>query len=231
MRILRTMLLAIAVAFGLAGLSHAGVIINFAGFAANTDIPTGYASNVSADETGLTVNSTDGVTGAPNLALNWSASTGLWQFHTFAPTAGAGQLDNLAVGEVFTIRFTPDAGWAASLNAFTLNTLGNGDGLSTLDVDWDLFNVTSASSLGSGNVSYVNTPGANSPTNVGLTGGLGDVLELRFSSDNGPYPLTQFAIMLDDLDFNQVAIPEPSAFILAAVGLVGLASVGRRRKK
>jgi hypothetical protein len=167
--------------------------------------------------------------GTPNVTLDWSTG-GNWD--QYANWDGRGDSYQLQGPQITTgafsgrVVFTPDTGFAVTITSFDLDEWAGG-GATT--VDWIVSGSTSGT-LASGTWDDFNT--ANDPGNAGgrstvtpnVTGANGEALTLSFgqTGGNGEY------LALDNLTFDQVAVPEPSS--MALLGLGGLGVLLRRRR-
>ncbi|MGB0992907.1 MAG: PEP-CTERM sorting domain-containing protein [Akkermansiaceae bacterium] len=191
------------------------------GLANNTVVPTDHGTDAA---------------GTPNVALAWSTSPGPtdapsadWHAYTDAgwtnpsPADGSGlyQIDNALTGHVYTIVFTPDAGFNVILNGLDLNVY-NGGG--AFDVAWEITG-SSSGSLGAG--TFAAPTDAHTSFGFGaVTGSSAETLTLDLTI--GATAGTGSYLAMDNLAFDQVAVPEPSSSALAALGL-GAMAMRRRR--
>src|SRR6218665_253401 len=103
--------------------AHA-TILTFDGTSYNVEIPSTFGDNAAVAGTGFNVS--NGAT--PNIDLTWSAAanggtgTGKWEFYNDSEWSVAqlndARTDGLAV---FSVTFTPSAGFAVQLNSFTFD--------------------------------------------------------------------------------------------------------------
>lgn len=204
----------------------------------NTTVPSGLASNATANGNGFVVS--NGTT--PNIAVTWDAN---WDIHTSTRftgledlTVGGGAWDNEGsvprIGQLdfgtHTVTLAVDTGFALVLNSFDFGHTAETTGTTT----WDFIlrnssNVIVWSSIGQ----VFNNTGTGA--NVGIlstlapnfTGTDGEDYVLTFNrtaetySSNGRHGI-------DNFSFNQIAVPEPGAASL--LGLMGTALLFRRRK-
>ena len=231
-----------ALAFGtLLGSSAVGnaTIVGFGNLGGNnTTIPSGLASNATADGNGFVVS--NGTT--PNIAVTWDAN---WDIHTSVRftglenlTAGGGAWDNEGsvprIGQLdfgtHTINLTVDAGFALVLNSFDFGHTAETTGTTT----WDFILRNSSNIVVWSSLSQVfNNTGTGA--NVGIlstftpnfTGTNGEDYVLTFNRTAETYG-SNGRHGIDNFSFNQVAVPEPGAASL--VGLMGSILLFRRRK-
>lgn len=222
-------MLTVGLLLGVSTLANA-TIIGFGNLGGNNNtVPATLGSNATVAGSGYVV--TNGVT--PNVSLTWDAN---WDIHTSTQfsalenlTVGGAAWDNEGsiprVGQLdfasHTITFTVDAGYALVLNSFdfahTPETAGT--------TSWAL-------SLTDSNLNVV------WQTTVNFTNGQAVTVAPAFTGTDGEdYVLTFNRTAtsydsngrhgIDNLSFNQVAIPEAGTTLL---GLVGLAVMARRRR-
>lgn len=230
---MKTHRLAIALGLLLSGFTAAHATnIGFGNLGGNnTTIPASLGSNATADGNGYVVS--NGTT--PNIILVWDAA---WDIHTsnfFLPLenqfVGGGPWDNEGnvprIGQLdistHTIDFFADEGFALVLNSFdfgqTAETLGT--------TQWDL-TLTDAldAVVWSQSVTFVD--GQVYTISPNFTGEFGESYKLTFNRTSTGYPDGRVGI--DNLSFNQVAVPEPGTIALLAAAGFGLIVVSRRRK-
>jgi hypothetical protein len=172
--------------------------------------------------------------GTPNLVLAWSAD---WDAYTSRTTSdytpfatwpndaqasGVYQLD-AALNVTQTIAFTPDTGFAVILSSLDLNDWVQGPSdLAGMDVDWVVSGPLSGT-LGSGTFATVDGTSRNF-TLGGLTGADGETLTLGLTQRSG----SASYLAMDNLSFDQVAVPEPTG---AALGVLALGAMAMRRRR
>ncbi len=203
----------------------------------NATVPANLASNATADGNGFVV--TNGAT--PNIALTWDAN---WDIHTStrftgleAKTVGGGAWDDEGsiprVGQLdtanHTIGFSASSGIALVLNSFDFAHTAETTGTTV----WD-FTLTDSNSVvvWTQTLTLNNTgTGANDGNIVTLTpsftGTAGTAYTLTFNRTSQTYA-SDGRHAIDNLSFNQVAVPEPASAAFA--GLAGLALLARRRR-
>lgn len=140
---------------------------------------------------------------------------------------GVYQLDNGTNASAHAIIFTPDAGFNVKLQGLSLNDWAQGPaGLAGYNVDWTVSGSVSGL-IDSGTFQTVD--GTDTPFTFGssgsITGANGEIITLRLQQLNG----TGSYLAMDNLSFDQVVVPEPSAALLGAAGL-GAMAMRRRRK-
>lgn len=197
----------------------------------NTTVPAGLASNATAAGNGFVV--TNGAT--PNITLTWDAN---WDIHTSNfftelenQTAGGGAWDNEGsiprIGQLdtntHTIDFSAAPGFAVVLNSFDFANTPETTDTST----WSVVLTDSQSvTVWSQQITLANNDSDVLTVSPNFTGLNGAAYRLTFTQTTAT-PLGQHGI--DNLSFNQVAIPEPSLISLAGLAGVGL-GLRRRRK-
>lgn len=217
---------------GAAGLAFAQAV------SAATTLTGGGAT---ANNTGVDSDHGTDAAGTPNVELAWS-TTGSgdgWDFWTSRTTStntpfsawpndpsadGVYQMGDAAAGAVFTIAFTPDAGWNVVLTSTDINAWTGGG---SFVLDWTVTGATSGT-LGSADDVAIAADGVTGLNFGGLTGAGSEVVTLTMTMDATSTGTGSYLAM-DNLSFDQVAVPEPSSSALAALGL-GAMAMRRRRK-
>ncbi|SHJ63209.1 PEP-CTERM protein-sorting domain-containing protein [Rubritalea squalenifaciens DSM 18772] len=213
------------------------IILGNAGSGTNTNIPDTFGDNVSASDPGR-FEVTDG--GTPNIGLTWDASGGTnansWQFHGWGGSdyaaGGALQMDGSSTNSIFSITFTPEAGFGVVLNGFDFVGDTNNDTYQyRVDLVRTFDNNTVFTTTTAEWTTDTSQPQENAPSvTIDYTGALGEEYRLDLvrlnddSSDTG----SRVDIAIDNLSFGQTAIPEPTS--TALVGLGAFAFVLRRRR-
>lgn len=220
-----TALKVLAVVLSSAGVGNA-TIIGFGQIGgSNTAIAGDLASNAVADGPGYVVS--NGAT--PNVSLTWDAA---WDIHTSGHfseledhTVGGGDWDNEGGGpriaqldsQSHTIGFAADSGYAVVLNSFDFaNTAETVD-----SATWDLVLTDDATNgaVWSQTVTLANPDDDVVTVTPAFTGADGGSYTLSFVQTDTNYTLNG-RHGVDNLSFNQVAIPEPTAAALAAFGVL-----------
>jgi len=161
--------------------------------------------------------------GTPNVALDWSTS-GQWDNYSWPNGGGIGvdgsvyQVD----GTTVAILFTPEAGFNVLLTSIDGNDWAGGGGDSVYD--WSVVGSVSGT-LGSGTGVVVPDGTVSNLDFANLTGASAETLTLTITQTGGSG--SYFA--MDNLAFDQVAVPEPSSTALLGLGL-GAMAMRRRRK-
>lgn len=224
MKIQRNKLFRLA-ATGTAGLalaqaaSAATVLDSITGFANDEGVPSAYGSNLA---------------GTPDIALNWGGGTKADGWDSYGTWDGRDQPLQTDYTQLnpMSVSFTPGSATIGVLiTSFELDEwAGGGDSV----INWTVKNggttIVSGTFDDFNNVNDPGDAGGRSLVNTGMTtaqalANAGDVLTLEFTmaSGDGAYQA------MDNLTFDQVAVPEPSSAALAALGL-GAMAMRRKRK-
>jgi hypothetical protein len=199
-------------------------VLTFDGLGTNTSIPAGYGSRVAAD--GPAVEEGNGFT--PNVIVTFSPN-GDDGFQTYNDSEWrAAQLDGApAASGAFDITFTPDPGYAVRVNSFEFDDYANYAAGHTFD--WEL----RAGSTVLRSATGVNVPAdtTEDPTgadnlliNIGMASPFEGPLTLRIIPTAGD----AYDRAIDDVNFDQVLVPEPGT---AALLVTACAIAGRRRMR
>lgn len=222
---------ALGVVLSLATVSQATVV----GFGQlggnNSTVPGDLASRAIADGNGYSV--ANGTT--PNVVLSWDNE---WDIHTHSNfttledhTVGGGDWDNEGgvprIGQLdsgtHSIGFAADPGYAVVLNSFDFAHTAETAGTTNWDVTLTDANsnvVWSEAVEFEGGVTVTLTPN--------FTGALGASYTLAFNRTAETYG-SNGRHGIDNLSFNQVAVPEPASLALFGLAAMGVACAGRRR--
>jgi hypothetical protein len=207
----------------------------------NATVPANLASNAAADGNGFVV--TNGAT--PNIALTWDPH---WDIHTSDrftalenQTIGGGAWDNEGntrrIGQLdfgglvnndteerpHTIDFVAAPGHALVLNSFDFAHTNETPGTTV----WDLtLTDSSANTVWNQTVTFVD--GQVFTITPNFTGAFGASYRLTFDRTSQTYN-SDGRHGIDNLSFNEIAVPEPATLALFACGALGLLVNGRRR--
>jgi MYXO-CTERM domain-containing protein len=194
-----------------------------------------YGDNVSASNTVTGIVATvgvQGILGTPDIALQYNALTGATQansgFDSYPSWNGRGavlQTDFTAESPTMTLDLTPTATTGVLITSFDLDEYAGG-GASV--VNWAILNGATTIVSGTWN-DFAVANGGRSTVNTGMTeaqamANIGSTLSLQLTLVGGRASYQA----LDNLSFDQVAIPEPSGAVLGALG-AGLIGLRRRR--
>ena len=228
--------LTFAVAVLVAGLQPASAtILTFGGSFGESGsyvektMPGAYGDNVnSVGDTMYAYEQGNGFT--PNVGVGYSGSardveyyredvSGWWGGNGIARWRDglAGLFD---AGTSYSFVLTPNAGYGVKVNSFKLAHYPSASGG---DADWTVLG--GASTLVLGTVTVNTSDGIT--VNTGMTGFYFGEVTLKI--DNVSVGAWNFA--LDDLNFDQQMIPEPSMLVLLSTGLVGLICYAWRKRK
>ena len=206
--------------------AQATTTVTFEGLGHNEDIPQTFADNASISGTGFDVSLGLAVTGTPNIDLTWGQGFD-HQVDSYQNWDGRGSVAQLDFtrdnSNPITITFTPDASWGVLINSFDMDEFSGG-GL--MSVDWSI--TDGIGTLASGN--WSRSTGGRDTIFTGLGAGdinIGQTVSLTFQGLSG----TGSYFALDNLVFDQVPVPEPSAMTLALLGGLGLGAAAMRRRR
>lgn len=189
--------------FAFAGAVQAATILTGDGQADNEQVPVNHGSNA---------------LGTPNVSLTWDDAWDSYAGWPNDPGDGVYQHDN-EVGTPHTILFSPDASWNIVLVSLDVNVWAGGG---ATDVAWSVAGSLSGN-LGSGTFSNADDSVVSHP--LGITGVDGEALTLSLTQESG----SPSYLAIDNLSFDQVAVPEASTAALAVLGM-GAAAMRRRRR-
>lgn len=179
----------------------------------------------------------------PNVVVGYSHDAGAGDGHSSnLSSAFLGYVDYLHYedGVKFWITFTPDSGFAVQVNSFLIemHDVTNFPSLQSLtpDVSWALYQNSPSGTLitsGAVELAYDGDAGyaagddefENVTTSAAAYAGP-VVLEFSFTGtgDNG-------LIAIDNVNFGQIVIPEPSSLTILGIGMVGLLARRRRMQR
>lgn len=238
----RTSVVATALAFALVAAANHEVYATILTFqiagpgTANGTLEDGtyndYGDNVSGLTSGIYTYG-QGNAFTPNVVANYTHEAGAGPGHTYStdPAFGGG-VDYLALNDGFDfwLTFTPGPGFGVALNSFVIEEY-DVTGFPALlllspDVSWAVRqDSTSGAVLASGtSPDFSSNEERTISPNVSYAGTL--VLEINYTGAGGNSGI----IAIDDINFDQIAIPEPSSAILAISAMVGLVAAKRRRR-
>lgn len=169
----------------------------------------------------------------PNVVADYTHEAGAGPGHTYStdPAFGGG-VDYLAFNDGFDfwLTLTPDAGFGVTLNSFVIeeyDVTGFPDLLPlTPDVSWTVRqDNTSGAILASGSsLDFTSNVERTISPNVSYAGTL--VLEINYTGAGGSAGI----MAMDDVNFDQFAIPEPSSITLAMYALVAALFMTKRHR-
>jgi len=219
-------MLAAAAALVLAnsGARARATVLTFDGLGTNTPIPAGYGSHVSAAGPALL----KGNNFTPNVAVAF-VPNGANGFQTYNDAEWrAAQLDGTPPEGSFDVVFTPDAGYGVRVNSFQFDDYANFAEGHTFD--WSLLDADGNQLAGQSEVT-VDPDLTDDPTgadnlliNTGLTAFHPGPVTLRITPTAGD----PFDRAIDNINFDQAAVPEPASLGVLALA-TGLLAVRRRR--
>jgi hypothetical protein len=199
-------------------------VLTFQGLGTNTRIPQFYGYNVTEPAQGIEMG--NGFT--PNVVVDFFPN-GDNGFQTYNdPDWQAAQLDGTPGTGSFDIIFTPEEGYGVKVNSFEFDDYaqyeqGHTFSWSLLGNDTELAGATGV--VVPADTTTDPTGADNLVINTGMNSPFFGVVTLRIVPTAGdPYDRA-----IDDVNFDQVAVPEPAA--LAIVGLAATLLLGRRGRR
>lgn len=198
--------------------------------ATNSNIPATFGDNIALATPGNAVFTTSagsaGITGTPNIDLNWTYTGAFsgWQFHSWTGAAGkagggALQMDNCVVNSIYSITLTPSGGAKVILNSFNFIGDTNGD---IYQYRVDLVNVTTGATVFTTTPAQWTTNTATSPfcaaptITINHTATTTDPFRLDIVRIGGTGAGSNIAI--DNLDFDQTAPSTPPVVTVQSAG-------------
>jgi hypothetical protein len=220
----RRMFLAVVAACCLAVPAARATVLTFQGLGTNTNIPDGYGDNVAA--VGPAIAQGNGFT--PNVIVDFLPNGGNG-FQTYNdPDWQAAQLDGSPPNGNFDIVFTPAPGYGVRVNSFEFDDYANYELGHTFN--WSVFLEEGTDLAGAADV-VVDPDTTEDPSgadnlviNTGLTDFIFGPVTLRIQPTSGD----PFDRAIDDINFDQVAVPEPGTL---GVIVVGAGALGLRRRR
>ncbi len=211
----------------------AATMLGFDGLGPNdTNMEEVYGDNVITSDLAAGVTASSGVqsiVGTPDITLDWAggAGAGEWDSFTGWDTPARDVVQTDYKGSFMTLTFTPGSATVGALiTAFDLDEFTGGG---ATVIDWSILN--GATTIVSGTESGLSSINGGSVTvNTGMTeaqaiANAGSNITLRLDLIGGS---SSYQAM-DNLTFDQVAVPEPSSSLLAVAGL-GAMAMRRRRQ-
>ena len=189
-----------------------------------------YGDNVSSLTSGdYTYGLGNGFT--PNVVVGYTHEAGAGSGHSYVDDDinWGDSVDYLHFedGLNFWLTFTPDTGYGVTLNSFLIREYDHPSfEVLSPDVSWTVRQDSTLGAILATGTSASFTPGESrtiSP-NVNYDGTV--VLEISFTGTDN-----QGAIALDDVNFDQYIVPEPSTAMLACAAMVGMATLVRRNRR
>ena len=185
-------------------------IVTFSGVTTNDEVPSDYASHVSADGSAWSVS--NGAT--PNVTLTWSAEAGSaeqrWDFYNDAEWPGVAQMNDTREGTKYWITFTPDSGYGVIFDSFVFDDYVNWEGGS--DFSWKLYqDSTNGTVIASGNITT--TDGQNLTVNTGMSSAYAGPIVFEIQNNQVDVGEDGSGEALDNISFRQTTITtnEPPA--------------------
>ena len=219
----RRMVLAAVAACGLFPIGAGATVLTFEGLGTNTTIPDGYGDAVSSEDPATLQG--NGFT--PNVMVDFLPNGGDG-FQTYNdPDWQAAQLDGSPATGYFDVVFTPDSGYGVLVNSFEFDDYAQYEGGHTFD--WALIGGDQQLAGATGvvvdpDLTYDPTGADNLVVNTGMTTPFAGVLTLRITPTSGD----SFDRAIDDINFDQRVVPEPTSLATAGA-CAGLLLFCRRR--
>lgn len=223
----------LAAALSLAA-ARGATVITFAGGTTNNEILSTFGDNV-PDAGGVAGTNVTSGSGTPDIDLTWSASGSgsnvRWEYYTDSVwTGGVAQLNSAAVGNIYSVKFAPQAGFAVRIDSFNFFSYYASSSAATatngqFSFDWAVVRDADGVSVTSGTTGLF-TGGTASPAIViGYTPTDSGSYTLKLTRTGGLGDNANIAV--DNITFSQIAVPEPGAALLGVLG--GVLLLRRRR--
>jgi len=185
---------------------------------------TGYADNVdSVSEGGFTDNFSQGNAWTPNVTTAFTLGTGATaqQFYTEGPWTDVNSLSG-SLTSTFYISFTPDSGYGVLVNSFDLlqYSSSNSNADREILVAWKVReSTTSGTIIVSGSQLLNGNTGASFSINTGMSSAFAGSVFLELARSQPSLNPDGNFLATDNINFDQVVIPEPGTVALVTMGL------------